>query len=131
MSASLLALRFITLFFFLSLVACSSGQANSATPTLTPLEARGQTVFKATCTNCHATTGESVIVGPSLAGIATRGAERIEGMDAKTYITNSILDPGAYIVEGFPTNLMPVDLGTQLSKEDIEAVVAYLLTLDS
>ncbi len=81
------------------------------------------------CSRCHGMTGDTVIVGPSLAGIATRGRERIQGMDAEGYIRNSIEDPTAYTVQGFSEGLMPLDLKDQLSEEELEALVAYLLTL--
>jgi mono/diheme cytochrome c family protein len=86
-------------------------------------------VFESYCARCHATSGESVIVSPSLAGIASQGGNRIEGMDAPAYIRGSILNPGAYTVEGFPEGVMPLNLKDQLSPDDLEAVVAYLLTL--
>ena len=47
-----------------------------------------------------------MIVGPSLAGVATWGADEIEGMDAYEYIQESITDPGKYLAEGYK-NLMP------------------------
>ncbi len=86
-------------------------------------------MFDAYCSRCHGTSGETVIVGPSLAGIATRGSERIEGMDAQAYIRNSILDPSAYTVAGFPEGVMPGTLKDELTAEQLDAVVAYLLTL--
>jgi len=70
-----------------------------------------------------------VVVGPSLAGIATRGGSRIEGLDAAAYIRASIMTPDAYVVEGFPEGIMPADFKEHLSPEDLEAVVAFLLTL--
>ena len=69
------------------------------------------------------------MVGPSLAGIATGGESRMQGMDAQAYIRDSILNPDGYIVEGFPEGAMPLDLKDQMAPEDLEAVVAYLLTL--
>ena len=81
------------------------------------------------CSKCHETGNDSVMVGPSLSGLATRASERVPGMDARAYITQSILEPSAYVVEGFPDGLMPKMLAGELSKEDVEAVVAYLLTL--
>lgn len=101
------------------------------TPTLTPLQAQGLAVFnsqKAKCATCHSLEPGVRIVGPSLAGIATRAAERVPGMDARTYIEMSILKPDAYIVEGYP-NAMPSDLAKQLSGEEFDALVAFLLTL--
>jgi hypothetical protein len=50
-------------------------------------------------------------------------------MDSATYIRDSVLHPGAYIVEGFPDGLMPIDFRDQLAPQDLDAVVAYLLTL--
>lgn len=110
------------------LVACSS-LVPPATPTLPPLESQGKIVFESYCANCHGTSGETVIVGPSLAGIATKGGDRIEGMDAQAYIRDSILDPNAYTVEGFPEGIMPLNMKDALSSEDLNAVVTYLLTL--
>jgi hypothetical protein len=68
-------------------------------------------------------------VGPSLAGIARRGGSRIVGMDTEKYIRNSILNPNGYTVEGYPENTMPTSLKDELTGDDLEAVIAYLLTL--
>lgn len=122
-------LRHLAILLIIVAVSACSGLVPSATPTLTSLESQGRRVFESYCSRCHETTGETVIVGPSLAGIATRGSERIQGMDADAYIRNSIEDPGGYSVEGFPEGLMPTDLKDQLTQEDLDAIVAYLLTL--
>lgn len=50
-------------------------------------------------------------------------------MDAEAYVRDSILNPGAYTVAGFPEDAMPRDLVDQMSQEELEALVAYLLTL--
>ncbi len=110
------------------LVACA-GVRSQAPPTLTPQETRGRRLFEVACMPCHSTLPDTVIVGPSLAGIADRAAEQVDGLDARAYITQSILDPRAYTVEGFPANLMPDSLAESLAPEDIDALVAYLLSL--
>ena len=112
----------------LLLGACSSF-VPPPTPTRSPLENRGRAVFESYCARCHGTVGETVIVGPSLAGVATRAETRVAGQDAETYIRTSILDPGAYTVEGFPVETMPRTFRDELAPEDLDAVVAYLLTL--
>ncbi len=122
-------LRYLAILLVLVAMAACSGLVPSATPTLTPLEAQGRRVFESYCSRCHGTSGETVIVGPSQAGIATRGAQRIKGMDAAAYIRNSIEEPSAYTVEGFPEGVMPSDLKDQLTPEELDAIVAYLLTL--
>ena len=121
-------MRFTVAILFLAiLAACSLVPPPSPTPS--PLEVRGRGVFESFCSRCHSTIPDSIIVGPSLAGIATRGAGRVEGMDAQAYIRNSIFDPAAYTVEGFVEGTMPATLKDELSVEQLDAVMAYLLTL--
>jgi len=112
----------------LTLSACTKAPSHAA-PELGPAEAHGRAVFKASCARCHAASGDGVVVGPSLAGIATRGGTRIEGMDAEAYIRDSILDPGNYTVEGFPKGLMPPEGFADLDDAELDDLVAYLMTL--
>ncbi len=79
------------------------------------------------CVTCHSTEPGVQLVGPSLAGIGTTAAERVPGMSAEEYIRQSITDPAAYTVEGFPEGLMPAF--TDLSPEQLDALVAYLMSL--
>jgi len=80
-----------------------------------------------------------VLVGPSLAGIGTRAAERIadptykgSAKTADDYIRESILTPNQWVVPG-PTysaggqSVMP-PYGDILKTEDIDHLVAYLAT---
>ncbi|MCB9449962.1 MAG: c-type cytochrome [Anaerolineaceae bacterium] len=93
---------------------------------------RGEYWFKrppAICATCHALTPDVVIVGPSLAGVATRAGTRIPGMSAEAYFRQSILDPSAYVVEGFE-DVMMKNFGQQLSADQINDIIAYLMTLE-
>ncbi len=80
------------------------------------------------CRLCHSIKPNEVRVGPSLAGIATRAGTRIPGMSAEEYIRQSILHPDAYIVPGFD-NKMPTYISENLSKQDLDDLVAFLMTL--
>lgn len=106
--------------------------------------ARGQALFEGAgaCATCHAVAGETTLVGPSLAGIATRASERVadagyrgRATDAKGYLRESILEPSAYLVPGdrFATpaflSLMPATYHDQLTPEQVDDLVAYLETL--
>ncbi len=79
------------------------------------------------CSTCHAI-DDSRIVGPGLAGVAERAEVRVEGLSAEEYLHNSIVEPGAYVVEGFP-NVMPDVFGHTLSDAQIRDLIAYLLSL--
>lgn len=152
-------LRILLLMLLMSIIAaCGRAEAYPVSPTsvlarptetLTPepnadLEATsaaqsvslGQTSFETlipevgfACATCHAVEGETVMVGPSLAGIAERAAERVEGMDAYEYIHNSILHPNDYVVEGFVENLMPQTYAEVFTEEEIDQIIQYLLSL--
>ena len=56
--------------------------------------------------------------------IGVRCANRVAAEDCKTYVYSSMVDPGAYLVEGFEP-IMP-DVRSQLSNAQIWALVAYL-----
>ncbi len=82
------------------------------------------------CRICHSLEEGVTLVGPSFAGIATRAAERVPGMSAEEYLRQSILDPEAYVVEGFPTGQMLPNLGDILSAQQIDDLIAFLMTFE-
>ncbi len=82
------------------------------------------------CRICHSLEPGVVLVGPSFAGVATRAAKRIPGMSAEEYLRQSILDPDAYVVEGFPAGQMITGLGDILTEQQIDDLVAFLMTLE-
>jgi len=67
----------------------------------------GEEIFhtKGTCEICHRI-GQKGTRAPDLAGIGARAGKTKPGMSAKQYIIESLLQPGAYLVEGYP-NIMP------------------------
>ena len=95
-----------------------------------PLAVRGERVAKnAGCLNCHSI-GGAVKVGPDWKGLFGSNVPLDGGKTViadEDYLRESIVDPGAKVVKGFP-NVMPT-YKTTLSKEDIDAMVAYLKTL--
>ena len=76
---------------------------------------------QAGCSTCHSLNAGEVIVGPSMAGIGARA-------DANS-IRKSILNPNAALVDGFPADTMPNVWGDELSGEQVDQLVDYLLTL--
>ncbi len=68
----------------------------------------GQAVFKSICGGCHAVSGVSTgAVGPDLTHIGTVAAGRKSGMSADEYILESIVDPAAFLVEGYAPVMPP------------------------
>jgi len=90
----------------------------------------GEQVFtgKGACSACHSLDPGIQTVGPTLAGIASRAATRKPGYSAEMYLTESIVSPDAYIVEGFQGGIMPANYSQQLSEQQLADVVAFLMT---
>ena len=123
----------LTLVIAIFLIGCSGANSTlPATPTLDPESPEGQglKLYKVHCASCHANTPDTIIVGPSLAGVATRAETRIEGLSAEDYIYESIIDPDRYVVEGYLAGTMQQDFGDRLTSDKVNNLVAYLLTLD-
>ena len=72
------------------------------------------------CSGCHtlAAAGATAKVGPNLGKLGDVGAK---------FIRTSIEDPNANVTKGYKPNIMPQDFKTKLSKEEIDALVKYLL----
>ena len=119
----------VFVFVCFTLVSCGQFMADPPpTPTTSPQILAGMALFSRECSRCHGLAAETVIVGPPLGGIADRARERVPGQDAAGYLLQSILAPDRYLVEGYE-NLMPSDLGKKLTGEELDAIIAYLLTL--
>lgn len=91
---------------------------------------RASVVSGAGCVICHSVQRDRVLVGPSLFGVGTRAVSRIPGVSAEDYLRQAIVDPDAYIVNGFPAGQMLPDFARTLSRQQIDDLVAYLLTLE-
>jgi cytochrome c oxidase subunit II len=72
------------------------------------------------CGSCHtlAIAHATGTVGPNLGKIKNATA---------AFIRESIVDPNKDVTKGFPPNTMPQNFGTQLSKDELDALVDYIL----
>ena len=83
------------------------------------------------CSQCHAVDANRLI-GPGLGGLVDRAGTRVEGQTAVEYVHESIVNPQAHVVQGdpvYPENLMPQNYGEIFSEEDLNNLIAYLLSL--
>ncbi len=122
-----------------AITACTDApETKKSTTNVNELVAKGEQIFNKKhlgkdkvigCVLCHSTEQGRVVIGPSLAGLSIRAPHLVEGMSAKQYIRESITNPDGYIAEGFTPAVMLANFEAALSKEELDALVAYLMTL--
>jgi cytochrome c oxidase subunit 2 len=97
--------------------------------TVGPDPERGQIIIDQNgCLACHSVDG-SEGRGPTWLGLFGSEVELSDGTTVtadEAFIIESILDPNAAIVAGFPANAMPQ---FQLSDEEIADILAFIQTL--
>jgi cytochrome c oxidase subunit 2 len=108
------------------LAACGSNDSEQVDLSPAATEGRGVVRSKG-CGSCHGSSGGGG-VGPAFVGLA--GSEvPLDGGDTvvadRDYLVESIVDPQAKIVEGYG---LPMPR-TQLSTEEIDAVITYIEAL--
>ena len=109
------------------LSACSSDSGGAAEPKLSAAGERGKTVAKEQgCISCHTADG-SKNIGPTWQGLAGSTVKLDDGTTVVAdddYLRNSILQPKAHIVKGYPSS-MPVYDG-EVTEAQIADLLAYL-----
>jgi cytochrome c oxidase subunit 2 len=81
---------------------------------------------KGTCEVCHRI-GQKGTRAPDLAGVGGRAARMKPGMTAKAYLVESLINPNAVIVEGYPPIMPAVDKPPiALNRSELWALTAFL-----
>lgn len=100
--------------------------------------ANGQTLFitgntsvgAPPCSTCHLADSEAQLVGPGMLNIGERAASRVPELSAVEYLHQSIVEPSAYVVEGFVAGMMPDVYDQAFTEEELNDLITYLLTLE-
>ncbi|MBV7338747.1 DUF4399 domain-containing protein [Chloroflexi bacterium TSY] len=84
------------------------------------------------CSGCHnideaQTESNRGPVGPHQGNLHERAGERVEGQSAEEYVYTSIVEPNAYVVEGYVENVMIQTYQEQMSEEEIRLMVKWML----
>ncbi len=82
------------------------------------------------CSTCHyVSEDQSILVGPNMAGISQRAKSRVPHLSAVDYLEQSIREPEAYMVEGFPPGTMNQRYDNRLNEAHVKDLIAYMMTL--
>ena len=82
------------------------------------------------CTDCHRN-GNSApdTVGTWTRVLTSRLADPIfAGYTGEEYLIESIVQPGAYVVDTYSSGLMPVNFGTRMTEQQLADIIAFLKT---
>ena len=85
---------------------------------------------KGICLTCHTIGKTGALRFPDLQGIGGRAASRVPGLSDVEYLAQSLYEPTAFVVPGFPPAMPPVNqppIG--LTDKEILCVIAALQTL--
>src|SRR6188474_2407432 len=85
---------------------------------------------KGICLTCHTIGKTGALRFPDLAGVGERAKTRVAGMSDVEYFAQSLYEPTAFVVPGFPPAMPPVNqppIG--LTDQEILCVIAALQTL--
>lgn len=90
----------------------------------------GAGITREVCIWCHSLDGtiqNKSHLAPSLLGISELAGDRVSGLSAVEYLKESIVEPAAYVVEGYePT--MDIAYKYLFSEEDLNDLIAFMLT---
>jgi cytochrome c oxidase subunit II len=83
------------------------------------------------CLACHSTDG-TPLIGPTWQGVYMHEVALEDGTTViadEEYLYESIVNPGAKIVQGFP-NIMPANIADDMTEEQIAEVIEFIKTLE-
>lgn len=129
-------MRVLFMIWFLFAAGCTSSNGDPV---------RGEQLFKQktigigaapSCSTCHSTVPDEVIVGPSLYRVTERAEETIkssayhgEATTVSEYLVESIKSPNAFVRDGFTPGVMYQGFAEELTDEQILDLLAFLETL--
>ncbi len=92
----------------------------------------GQAIYNGVyaCSGCHG----NAVVAPLTeiqwaAAVAGEGG-RPSSDDPVRYIVESIVDPGAFVVDGYPAGAMPANFGQNITHQQMTDILAYVQSFD-
>jgi hypothetical protein len=91
---------------------------------------RGIMEGKGLCLTCHTIGKTGALRFPDLAGVDVRAKTRVPGLSDVEYFAQSLYEPTAYVVPGFPPAMPPMNQPPfSLTDQELLCVIAALQTL--
>jgi hypothetical protein len=85
---------------------------------------------KGLCLTCHTVGKTGALRFPDLAGIGARAKDRVQGLSDVEYLAQSLYEPIAFVVPGFPPAMPPMHQPPfSLTDQEILCVIAALQTM--
>ncbi len=115
-------------------VALPSGDSSAmpeeeAPATIKLAESAAEAFIKFECTMCHIgpEIEEGGDMGPDLGGFAATAGSRKEGVSARAFVLESIMNPNAVIAEGFDADTMPDDYPARMTFAEFNLIADAIL----
>jgi hypothetical protein len=87
---------------------------------------------KGICLTCHTVGKSGALRFPDLAGVGEKAKTRVPGLSDVEYLAQTMYEPTAFVVPGFPPAMPPVNQPPiALTDQEILCVIAALQTLGS
>jgi mono/diheme cytochrome c family protein len=83
------------------------------------------------CATCHRVDSTERLIGPGLLNVAQWAKDNIKDQKPQDYIHTSIIHPSAFVVPDYPDGLMPQVYEQIFTPDQIEDLVAYVMSLKS
>jgi cytochrome c oxidase subunit 2 len=140
-----MAKRYGWLAFLIVVASCAGNATDTTVSSTTILESvgdseRGRDIWatgggvlsKPGCVHCHSIDGSEhtdnvTRLAPSWLGTSQLAAERVPGQSAEEYLRESIMSPGAFIVDGYEDRMLSFRYA--LNDDDLESLIAFILQL--
>lgn len=103
--------------------------ANGAQGEKTSTAPDGRLLFQTRgCIGCHTLdSAPGGSIGPNLTGLAEVAGSRVQGLSPSAYVRQSITEPDAFTVSGYPAGVMPT---FSLTDAEVDDLVVFLLGSD-
>jgi hypothetical protein len=102
---------------------------NTTTPEMVKI---GQEIMsgKGICLTCHTVGKSGALRFPDLGGIGTRAGSRVPGLSDVDYLAQTLYEPTAFVVPGFPPAMPPANQPPiALNDQEILCVIAALQSM--